>query len=164
MDKFIRNYYQKYPGFKKFNDKQNASRLVETNRDQNVHQYEADNVSMVELSSAVQSAAANCEVCVYVIENKAQHQPYLCRGLKTPDQQQSVSLHFSKCFTGTVCRNKLFTACNYLFRGIRLNCTRRNHVLFDLHICIVVCFSASGNDVVAREPSILAKLWLRAEL
>lgn len=29
-----------------------------------------------------------CEVCIYVIENKEQHQPFLCRGLKDPAQQQ----------------------------------------------------------------------------
>lgn len=31
-----------------------------------------------------------CEVCVYVVENKEQHQPYLCRGLKDPNYQKSV--------------------------------------------------------------------------
>ncbi len=28
-----------------------------------------------------------CEVCVFVIENKEQHQPYLCRGLRDPAYQ-----------------------------------------------------------------------------
>ena len=50
----------------------------------------ADAVSFVQTSATVAEAAAGCEVCVYVLENKEQHQPYLCRGLKTPDQQQSV--------------------------------------------------------------------------
>lgn len=30
-----------------------------------------------------------CEVCVYIIENKEQHQPYLCRGLKDPIHQKN---------------------------------------------------------------------------
>jgi hypothetical protein len=30
-----------------------------------------------------------CEVCVYVIENKEMHQPFLCRGLKDPAYQQT---------------------------------------------------------------------------
>jgi len=34
-------------------------------------------------------AQSACEVCVYVIENKEQHQPFLCRGLKAPSQQQT---------------------------------------------------------------------------
>lgn len=32
---------------------------------------------------------AGCEVCVYVVESKQQHQPYLCRGLKDPNYQKS---------------------------------------------------------------------------
>jgi len=28
-----------------------------------------------------------CEVCMYVMENKMQHQPYLCKGLKDPHYQ-----------------------------------------------------------------------------
>ena len=36
------------------------------------------------------SAVGGCEVCVYVIENKEQHQPYLCRGLKDPNYQKQV--------------------------------------------------------------------------
>ena len=28
-----------------------------------------------------------CEVCMYVVENKEQHQPYLCKGLKDPHYQ-----------------------------------------------------------------------------
>ena len=47
--------------------------------------------STSESSSSSESSAAaapgQCEVCVYVIENKEQHQPYLCRGLKDPDYQ-----------------------------------------------------------------------------
>ena len=29
-----------------------------------------------------------CTVCIYVLENKAARQPYLCRGLKEPSQQK----------------------------------------------------------------------------
>ena len=36
-------------------------------------------------------AASACEVCVYVVENKQMHQPFLCRGLKDPAYQQTVS-------------------------------------------------------------------------
>ena len=35
------------------------------------------------------SAAGGCEVCVYVVENKQMHQPFLCRGLKDPAYQQT---------------------------------------------------------------------------
>ena len=55
--------------------------------------------SLLEVASTAQSgagvmgAAASCEVCVYVVENKQMHQPFLCRGLKDPAYQQSVS-HF----------------------------------------------------------------------
>lgn len=34
--------------------------------------------------------AGGCEVCMYVIENKQHHQPYLCRGIKDPAYQQTV--------------------------------------------------------------------------
>lgn len=34
------------------------------------------------------SEVGMCEVCVYVIENKSQNQPYLCRGLKDKTYQQ----------------------------------------------------------------------------
>jgi hypothetical protein len=41
------------------------------------------------LGSGTESAMVGaCEVCVYVIENKEQHQPYLCRGLKDPNYQK----------------------------------------------------------------------------
>lgn len=39
--------------------------------------------------SSESNAVGACEVCVYVVENKEQHQPYLCRGLKDPSYQQS---------------------------------------------------------------------------
>ena len=45
-------------------------------------------LSFLEVSS--KAAQSGCEVCVYVIENKEQHQPFLCRGLKAPSQQQTV--------------------------------------------------------------------------
>jgi len=35
------------------------------------------------------SLVGSCEVCVFVIENKEQHQPYLCRGLKDPNYQKA---------------------------------------------------------------------------
>ena len=34
-----------------------------------------------------QSEVGLCEVCMYVMENKMQHQPYLCKGLKDPHYQ-----------------------------------------------------------------------------
>ena len=34
--------------------------------------------------------ANGCEICNYVMENKQMHQPFLCRGLKDPAQQQTV--------------------------------------------------------------------------
>jgi len=33
------------------------------------------------------SEVGMCEVCMYVMENKMQHQPYLCKGLKDPHYQ-----------------------------------------------------------------------------
>jgi hypothetical protein len=36
-----------------------------------------------------QSEVGLCEVCMYVLENKMQHQPYLCKGLKDPHYQVS---------------------------------------------------------------------------
>eukprot|EP00742_Colponemidia_sp_Colp-10_P000534 GILJ01000582.1.p1 GENE.GILJ01000582.1~~GILJ01000582.1.p1 ORF type:complete len:348 (+),score=44.36 GILJ01000582.1:71-1045(+) len=46
--------------------------------------------SFMELSSSMSASGTpgRCEVCVYVIENKEQHQHYLCRGLKDPAYQQ----------------------------------------------------------------------------
>ena len=38
-------------------------------------------------SSVGRESEGMCEVCTYVLQNKAQHQPYLCRGLKDPDYQ-----------------------------------------------------------------------------
>lgn len=46
----------------------------------------------------VTSAASGCEVCVYVVENKQMHQPFLCRGLKDPAYQQTVSNLLHICF------------------------------------------------------------------
>ena len=37
--------------------------------------------------------AGGCEVCVYVVENKQMHQPFLCRGLKDPAYQQTCGVH-----------------------------------------------------------------------
>lgn len=31
----------------------------------------------------------SCEICTFVVENKDQHQPYLCRGLKDPNWQKN---------------------------------------------------------------------------
>jgi len=51
----------------------------------------ADPSSFLEVSAGVnvRKPAGGCEVCVYVVENKEQHQPFLCRGLKPPQYQQS---------------------------------------------------------------------------
>jgi len=48
-----------------------------------------DNNTMSLLQVGTGKAQSACEVCVYVIENKEQHQPFLCRGLKAPSQQQT---------------------------------------------------------------------------
>ena len=49
-------------------------------------------------------AMGRCEVCVYVIENKEGHQPYLCRGLRDPHYQQTVRIsQFIIVPYGTVC-------------------------------------------------------------
>jgi len=46
-------------------------------------------LNLVEVGSKVSVPQGGCEVCVYVLENKEQHQPFLCRGLKSPAYQQS---------------------------------------------------------------------------
>jgi hypothetical protein len=55
-------------------------------------------------------AMGRCEVCVYVIENKEGHQPYLCRGLRDPHYQQTVSVVFcarrALMAAQLACRNK----------------------------------------------------------
>lgn len=33
----------------------------------------------------------SCEVCTYVVQNKQNKQPYLCRGLTDPGYQKAVS-------------------------------------------------------------------------
>lgn len=38
-------------------------------------------------AAPTEQLVGQCEVCVYVVENKEQHQPYLCRGLKDPSYQ-----------------------------------------------------------------------------
>jgi len=38
-------------------------------------------------SGTESTLVGQCEVCVFVVENKEQHQPYLCRGLKDPAYQ-----------------------------------------------------------------------------
>lgn len=48
--------------------------------------------SKTSATAGVTGAASGCEVCVYVVENKQMHQPFLCRGLKDPAYQQTVSL------------------------------------------------------------------------
>jgi hypothetical protein len=59
--------------------------------------------SLLEVASTAQSkvgvlaAASACEVCVYVVENKQMHQPFLCRGLKDPAYQQTVSPDLPWC-------------------------------------------------------------------
>eukprot|EP00941_MAST-03F_sp_MAST-3F-sp1_P002151 g2151.t1 len=45
--------------------------------------------SFLEVASKAGAVAGGCEVCVYVVENKEQHQPFLCRGLKPPQYQQA---------------------------------------------------------------------------
>jgi len=51
---------------------------------------EEDDGAVSFLEVGTKGAQSGCEVCVYVIENKEQHQPFLCRGLKAPSQQQTV--------------------------------------------------------------------------
>ena len=48
--------------------------------------------SKTSAKAGVTGAASGCEVCVYVVENKQMHQPFLCRGLKDPAYQQTVSI------------------------------------------------------------------------
>ena len=56
--------------------------------------------SLLEVASSasakvgVSGAASGCEVCVYVVENKQMHQPFLCRGLKDPAYQQTVCFRY----------------------------------------------------------------------
>ncbi len=43
------------------------------------------------VQTGAKAAASACEICIYVMENKAINQPYLCRGLKDPASQKMVS-------------------------------------------------------------------------
>ena len=45
--------------------------------------------SRAQAKATAKGAAGGCEVCVYVVENKQMHQPFLCRGLKDPAYQQT---------------------------------------------------------------------------
>lgn len=45
--------------------------------------------SRAQAQATLKGAAGGCEVCVYVVENKQMHQPFLCRGLKDPAYQQT---------------------------------------------------------------------------
>jgi len=40
-------------------------------------------------SGSEAALVGSCEVCIFVVENKQQHQPYLCRGLKDPNYQKA---------------------------------------------------------------------------
>lgn len=79
-------------------------------------EWKEEYLSLVEVSSTVSEESGEggggseselvgaCEVCVFVIENKEQHQPYLCRGLKDPNYQKAVRilclLFFGLCCLG----------------------------------------------------------------
>lgn len=43
------------------------------------------------VQTGAKGVASACEICIYVMENKAINQPYLCRGLKDPASQKMVS-------------------------------------------------------------------------
>ena len=45
----------------------------------------------VATTSKAKAVVGGCEVCIYVMQNKQMHQPFLCRGLKDPAYQQTVS-------------------------------------------------------------------------
>jgi hypothetical protein len=94
----MRAYWEKYPEYAA----DVLGRLIAADRDgadtvkdaviaeaeRNASKY-AEPTSFVELGAAAGKPAGGCEVCVYVVENKEQHQPFLCRGLKPPQYQQS---------------------------------------------------------------------------
>lgn len=46
-------------------------------------------LSFLQTSVSMSKAVDGCDICVYVIQNKELHQPFLCRGLKEPSQQQT---------------------------------------------------------------------------
>jgi len=48
----------------------------------------AANTAAVNANGQEFSMVGSCEVCMYVVENKMQHQPYLCKGLKDPSYQE----------------------------------------------------------------------------
>ena len=57
---------------------------------------DSKSTSLLEVAAAARAkattkvkGAGGCEVCVYVVENKQMHQPFLCRGLKDPAYQQT---------------------------------------------------------------------------
>ena len=72
------------PSFKELYEKYGAKQMTPRLRSH------ISGSSFLEVASGVSvKGAGGCEVCVYVVENKQMHQPFLCRGLKDPAYQQT---------------------------------------------------------------------------
>ena len=71
--------------------------LVEHGLNSRSHRTVPDGTSFLQVATKalakVGVIANGCEICNYVMENKQMHQPFLCRGLKDPAQQQTVSCY-----------------------------------------------------------------------
>lgn len=80
----LTKYWEDHPEYAKrlYGEIANLERMQKEDQDE-----EIGPVSFLEVGT--KAAQSGCEVCVYVIENKEQHQPFLCRGLKAPSQQQT---------------------------------------------------------------------------
>jgi len=61
---------------------------TETTTEVTRHRGEDDEGGSADGGGGAASNAESCEVCVYILENKQQHQSYLCRSLTAKSQQQ----------------------------------------------------------------------------
>lgn len=90
----LKYYWQKYPQYASneiYHNARNKTEHIEslTSGWSNPNPNKDKFMSLLEVGAKIENAAGGCEVCVYVVENKEQHQPFLCRGLKNPEYQQT---------------------------------------------------------------------------
>jgi hypothetical protein len=95
-----------------------------------------------------------CEVCMYVLENKMQHQPYLCKGLKDPhyqnicvqvsciDKQRPSSLHTPPSSASAAAVDSALSPCLSSASGCVGTRTRW------LTISVALCFSRLACQVM----------------
>lgn len=120
---------------------------------------EYEDVEPLSLLEVGGSQQGGCEVCIYVIQNKAQHQPFLCRGLRAPSQQQMVR---------TACLNSyasMHSSPQYISRCVRSPCIRFSYMFPSIHFSLsrkLVRVHPRRHVLVARESSLLDELRMPA--